>query len=279
MVVYNCYIDYSAALWPGDAHHCRCIIAASPPFIAEPHLATVSLRPCSCSAAPLSAAAAIAAPCGSADLLFLSMAGEEMSLEAWTAWTDLDMARPSEPLPASVTFVDADGDRSTINLEAEAGGGTRRLSWHSGGQCHLESIRILEYEAATNTITAPENARLIAKLVDPPIGPARELLLRKITRMARVSGLDLRGFPSGDVPDESASDASPSGDTEDSSPKILLPLPELMVDMLQALISTDTLPLSIRDRGGRLPVQLAQQHGASREVLDFLIRCVTRDSN
>lgn len=154
-------------------------------------------------------------------------------------------------LQFSVGFTDADGDSSTIELEAEAAVATlrcpaghglalnanqarltancdgcgatgttercsggcdydlcarccagpttsppvRRLSWHSGGQCYIESIGILEYDEATGTITAPEHERLIARIVDPPAGPACDELLRNIARMATAAGgVHLRGF-------------------------------------------------------------------------------------
>ena len=102
-------------------------------------------------------------------------------------------------LPASVSFVDAEGDHSTLILEAEAQhSGIRRLSWHAGGQCYLESVGILEYSGGT--ISAPEHPQLQARIVDPPVGPARDALLRDIVRMAHAGGgVHLRGFAGGNA--------------------------------------------------------------------------------
>ena len=105
-------------------------------------------------------------------------------------------------LPASVSFVDAEGDHSTLILEASSEAqhsGIRRLSWHAGGQCYLESVGILEWDNG-GTISAPEHPQLLARIVDPPVGPARDALLRDIVRMAHAGGgVHLRGFAGGNA--------------------------------------------------------------------------------
>ena len=53
-------------------------------------------------------------------------------------------------------------------------------------------------------ICAPENPQLIARLVAPAAGPARDLLLSDIVRMARsADGLEVVGFPTVSQPSES----------------------------------------------------------------------------
>ena len=99
----------------------------------------------------------------------------------------------SAATPSFVSFVDTDGDQSKLSWDYF----TQRLSWFVSGHCHLENITILEYVAVgtRGTITAPENAALVAQLADPPAGPGRDRLLSDIVQMAaRATGIQLRGF-------------------------------------------------------------------------------------
>ena len=96
-----------------------------------------------------------------------------------------------EEVPNSVSFVDTEGDTSTLRLDTA----TRQLSWHTGGCCYLPNISILEFDASRAAIIAPEHFALTARLVDPPAGVERDSLLRSIAAMARsVNAVQLRGF-------------------------------------------------------------------------------------
>ncbi len=96
-----------------------------------------------------------------------------------------------QDVPNSVSFVDTDGDTSTLRLDTA----TRQLSWHAGGRCYLQNISILEFDAARAAIIAPEHSALTARLVDPPPGLERDSLLRSIAVMARsANAVQLRGF-------------------------------------------------------------------------------------
>ena len=109
----------------------------------------------------------------------------------------------------SVSFVDTEGDKSTIRLDTA----TRQLSWHVRGQCYLERIRILQFDPATAAVIAPEHPQLIARLVEPAAGPERDLLIRNIAIMATsASGVQLRGFSKASKPvkDTAAHIAPPS---------------------------------------------------------------------
>ena len=82
---------------------------------------------------------------------------------------------PSSAIPMSVSFTDTEGDTSTLKLDDA----TRFLSWHAQGRCFLERIRVLEFHSSWNgssmaAIRAPQHSALIAKLVDPAAGPARD---------------------------------------------------------------------------------------------------------
>ena len=93
--------------------------------------------------------------------------------------------------PQSVSFVDTEGDTSTLRLDTA----TRQLSWHAGGRCYLQNIGILEFDAARAAIIAPEHSALTARLVDPPAGLERVRLIRSIAVMARsANAVQLRGF-------------------------------------------------------------------------------------
>ncbi len=94
-------------------------------------------------------------------------------------------------VPKSVSFVDTEGDTSTLRLDTA----TQQLSWHTGGRCYLQNISILEFDASRAAIIAPEHFALTARLVDPPAGVERDSLLRSIAAMARsVNAVQLRGF-------------------------------------------------------------------------------------
>jgi hypothetical protein len=96
-----------------------------------------------------------------------------------------------EEVPNSVSFVDTEGDTSTLRLDTA----TRQLSWHTGGCCYLPNISILEFDASRAAIIAPEHPALTARLVHPPAGLERDSLLRSIAVMARSSNaVQLRGF-------------------------------------------------------------------------------------
>jgi hypothetical protein len=96
-----------------------------------------------------------------------------------------------QDVPNSVSFVDTEGDTSTLRLDTA----TRQLSWHAGGRCYLQNISILELDAARAAIIAPEHSALTARLVDPPAGLERDRLLRSIAVMARsANAVQLRGF-------------------------------------------------------------------------------------
>jgi len=96
-----------------------------------------------------------------------------------------------QDVPNSVSFVDTEGDTSTLRLDTA----TRQLSWHSGGHCYLQNISILEFDAARAAIIAPEHSALTARLVDPPAGLERDSLLHSIAVMARSdNAVQLRGF-------------------------------------------------------------------------------------
>ena len=86
---------------------------------------------------------------------------------------------------SSVTFVDAQGDRSTIVLRGTT------LSWHAGGVCYLDAIAKLKVVGCCDTVAAPEHSSLVAELVDPPPGPERQRLFDDIVRMARCAGVPL----------------------------------------------------------------------------------------
>jgi hypothetical protein len=91
-----------------------------------------------------------------------------------------------------VSFVDMEGDRSTIRLDPA----TNQLSWFCDGRCHLKKINSLKLTKGGNCIVAPENSVLTANLVKPPRGPDRECLVRDLARMARHAGVrNLEGFP------------------------------------------------------------------------------------
>ena len=97
----------------------------------------------------------------------------------------------------TVSFTDTEGDTSTLKLDDA----TRFLSWHANGMCFLERIRLLEFHSSWNgssmaAILAPEHSSLIAQLVHPAPGPARDRLLRDIVSMSRSAGeVQLVGFP------------------------------------------------------------------------------------
>ena len=103
----------------------------------------------------------------------------------------------ARPAPAAATFFDAEGDQSTIQLDGGGDGGAPRLSWHSGGTCYLEDIALLDYDAATATLVAPQHQSLVATLVDPPAGPARDILLSDLAAMAAgcSARVYVRGLP------------------------------------------------------------------------------------
>merc|ERR1712166_701154 len=108
-------------------------------------------------------------------------------------------------LEAFATFSDSEGDTSILKLDSA----TRQLSWHSGGRCHLQDIRVLEL--TNETIRAPEHQQLTVRLVDPPLGPLRDQLLKDIAIMAKFAGVEhLSGFP-----DVAAEDPSETAGTEE----------------------------------------------------------------
>jgi hypothetical protein len=115
---------------------------------------------------------------------------------------------PSSPIPMSVSFMDTEGDTSTLQLDDA----TRFLSWHAKGRCFLERVRVLEFHSSWNgssvaAIRAPEHPALIAKLVDPAAGPARDRLLRDISSMSRSAcEVQLVGFPDVDEQSETKGD-------------------------------------------------------------------------
>ena len=122
-------------------------------------------------------------------------------------WIEQEAAEEngSETVPTSVSFTDAEGDTSTLKLDHA----TRKLSWHVRERCFLGQIRVLEFHesyrgSSSAAICAPENPQLIARLVAPAAGPARDLLLSDIVRMARsADGLEVVGFPTVSQPSES----------------------------------------------------------------------------
>ena len=92
-----------------------------------------------------------------------------------------------------VSFVDAEGDESTLKFDAQ----NKKLSWHCKGKCYLDRIGILEYRPDDRAICAPEHSALVARLVQPGPGPEQDKLVSAIVTMARAStGVQLRGFPS-----------------------------------------------------------------------------------
>ena len=107
-----------------------------------------------------------------------------VALEGFAAFT-----APTTTL--SVSFVDAEGDGSTLKFNGTA------LSWHDSttDECFLNPIASLRYRQDNNTIIAPERADFLqARLVQPAAGAERDELLRSIVEMATIAGVALEGF-------------------------------------------------------------------------------------
>ena len=93
-----------------------------------------------------------------------------------------------------VSFTDTEGDVSTLRTDNDARG---KLAWFTNGRCHLLNTRRLEYRLVDGyeSILAPENKQLVARLVTPSSGVARDTLLANIVVMAATAGVKLNGFP------------------------------------------------------------------------------------
>ena len=113
-----------------------------------------------------------------------------------------------------VSFTDREGDTSSLKLNKITG----RLSWldPTTGECFLAQIDVLQFDARTQCVSAPQNDILVAKLVDPPVGPARSKLLLDIVRMATAANsVDLQGdWPALPVDDSLDDDEAKSGGTD-----------------------------------------------------------------
>ena len=112
-----------------------------------------------------------------------------------------------------VSFTDREGDISAIKLNKVTG----RLSWidPTTGESFLAQIDVLQFDARTQCVSAPQNDILIAKLVDPPVGPVRTKLILDIVRMGTEAKVDLQGdWPALPVDDSLAGDEAKSGDTD-----------------------------------------------------------------
>ena len=103
--------------------------------------------------------------------------------------------------PTELSFLDSDGDTSTIRLSTTEGGGS--MSWSANGRVYLARMTKLNYESDRGRLVAPEHRALKATLVEPAAGPKRDALLMGLARMAKSAGdVALEGFPeTGDAGD------------------------------------------------------------------------------
>ena len=60
---------------------------------------------------------------------------------------------------------------------------------------YLEAISQLVYRQSDSAIVAPEHSSLVARLVTPAAGPARDALLKTIAAMAATADVRLDSWP------------------------------------------------------------------------------------
>ena len=110
--------------------------------------------------------------------------GHELHLAA-TLILDVYPDRGALSVVTEVTFTDQQGDRSTLRVESG------RLQWWANGG--LESGDVKELNLTGGTVNVPGNRRLVAHLVDPPLGPARREMLMQLVTLARSADVKLTG--------------------------------------------------------------------------------------
>ena len=136
--------------------------------------------------------------------------GQSWSGSKWEDHAELEapvvhLPKPkAPPPPTELTFLDSDGDTSTIRLSSTEGGGS--MSWSANGREYLAKMTKLNYDSSRGRLVAPEHSALKATLEEPAAGPERDALLMGLARMAKSAGdVELEGFPA--VPEPAAEES------------------------------------------------------------------------